>query len=118
MDVRGINLDTGLPYTVKIGAAEIRESLMPTIMRLVDAVKNTLAITPPEMASDIMDRGIVLTGGGALLKGLDELLYQEVEVPVHIANDPLSCVVVGTERVLTDPAYKKILDSTEYDGRY
>jgi len=69
------------------------------------------------MAADIMDRGIWLAGGGALLSGLDEYLFKELEVPVHIAPDPLSCVVVGTEKVLTNPAYRTILESTEYDGR-
>jgi rod shape-determining protein MreB and related proteins len=117
MDVRGINLDNGLPHTVSVGSTEIRECLMPTVLQIVEAVKNTLSITPPEMAADIMDKGIILAGGGALLSGLDELLREEVEVPVHIANDPLSCVVVGTEKILTDPAYIKVLELTEYDGR-
>ncbi|MFM7390733.1 MAG: rod shape-determining protein [Vampirovibrionales bacterium] len=118
MEVRGINLDNGLPYTVQINSLEIRDCLAPTVLQIVDAIKATLAMTPPEMAADIMDRGIVLAGGGALLAKLDELLSEELEVPVHIANDPLSCVVIGTEKILTDPAYKKILESTEYDGRY
>jgi rod shape-determining protein MreB len=118
MDVRGINLDNGLPHTVRISSVEIRECLAPTVLQILDAIKSILSITPPEMAADIMDRGIMLAGGGALLTGLDDLLAEELEVPVYIANDPLSCVVLGTEKVLTDPAYKKILDSTEYDGRY
>jgi len=117
MDVRGVNMDTGLPFTVTVGSGEVRECLQPTVLEIVEAVKNTLSITPPEMAADIMDRGIMLCGGGALLAGLDELLRLELDVPVHIANDPLSCVVNGTEKILTDPAYAKILELTEYDGR-
>ena len=117
MDVRGISLENGLPFTVKVTSSEIRDCMMPTVIEIVQAIKNTLSITPPEMAADIMDRGIWLAGGGALLSGLDDYLFKEVEVPIHIAPDPLSCVVVGTEKVLTNPAYRKILESTEYDGR-
>jgi rod shape-determining protein MreB len=73
-------------------------------------------MTPPELAADIVDRGIVLAGGGALLAGMDELISKEVDVPVHIANDPLSCVVLGTEKMLNDPTYQSILDATEFKG--
>lgn len=115
MEVRGLNLLNGLPHTILIRSSEIRECLQGTLMEIVAGVKNTLEMTPPELAADIVDRGIVLAGGGALLAGMDELIAREVDVPVHIANDPLSCVVLGTERVLNDPTYEKILDYTEYD---
>lgn len=117
MEVRGLNLLNGLPHTVRINNTEIRECLFGTLMEIVESVKSTLEMTPPELAADIVDRGIVLAGGGALLSGLDELISKEVDVPVHIANDPLSCVVLGTEKVLNDPIYAKILTYTEYDPR-
>ena len=117
MDVRGIDLTSGLPATVTLTTTEIRETLLPTVNKIIDAIKRTLAVTPPEMAADIMDRGIMLAGGGALLTGLDELIQEEVQVPVYVAEDPLSCVVIGAERILTDPVYKKVLELTEYDGR-
>ncbi len=116
MEVRGLNLLNGLPHTITINSAEVRECLFPTLMEIVAGVKSTLEMTPPELASDIVDRGIVLAGGGALLTGMDELISKEVDVPVHIANDPLSCVVLGTEKLLNDPIYRSILDVTEFRG--
>ena len=116
MEVRGLNLGSGLPDTVTIKSPEIRECLQGPLIEIVEGVKHTLEICPPELASDIVDRGIVLAGGGALLRGIDELIAKETEVPIYIAKDPLSCVVLGTEKVLTDPAYAKILQYTEYDG--
>lgn len=118
MEVRGLNLLTGLPHTIRITSAEIRECLQGTLTEIMMGVKSTLEMTPPELAADIVDRGIVLTGGGALLSGLDELIAREVEVPVVVANDPLSSVVLGTEKVLNDPAYANILEYTIYDPRY
>ncbi|MEB3206019.1 MAG: rod shape-determining protein [Vampirovibrionales bacterium] len=117
MEVRGLNLINGLPHTIRIHGAEIRDSLRETLIEIVEGIKTTLETTPPELAADIVDRGIVLAGGGALLTGLDELIAREVDVPVMIANDPLSCVVLGTEKILTDPQYTKILEYTEYDPR-
>lgn len=116
MEVRGLNLLNGLPHTITINSTEIRECLFHTLMEIVAGVKNTLEMTPPELAADIVDRGIVLAGGGALLAGMDELIAKEVDVPVHIANDPLSCVVLGTEKMLNDPTYQSILDATEFRG--
>lgn len=116
MEVRGLNLLNGLPHTITVHSAEIRECLSPTLMEIVAGVKNTLEMTPPELAADIVDRGIVLAGGGALLAGMDDLIAREVDVPVHIANDPLSCVVLGTEKMLNDPIYQSILDATEFKG--
>jgi rod shape-determining protein MreB and related proteins len=116
MEVRGLNLLNGLPHTVKVNSAEIRECFYETLLEIVAGVKDTLEMTPPELAADIVDRGIVLAGGGALLAGMDELISREVEVPVHVANDPLSCVVLGTEKMLNDPIYQSILDATEFRG--
>jgi len=96
MEVRGRDLVTGLPKTVVLHSEEIREAMAEPISAIVEAVRVTLERTPPELASDIMEKGIVLAGGGALLRGLDQLLAQETMMPVHIAEDPLSCVVLGT----------------------
>ncbi|WP_323792874.1 rod shape-determining protein [Nocardioides sp.] len=94
-DVRGRDLVTGLPRTVTIGAAEIRKAIEEPLHAIVDAVRVTLDQTPPELAGDIMDRGIVLTGGGALLRGLDERLRHETGMPVHVAEHPLTSVALG-----------------------
>ncbi|MBD1823499.1 rod shape-determining protein [Cyanobacteria bacterium FACHB-DQ100] len=100
MEVRGLHLLSGLPRTVTIKGPEIRESMSEPLSVIVDAVKRTLERTPPELAADIIDRGIMLAGGGALLKGLDTLISHETGIVVHVAADPLSCVVLGTGRVL------------------
>lgn len=100
MEVRGMHLLSGLPRTVSIKSPEIRESMSEPLSVIVEAVKRTLERTPPELAADIVDRGIVLAGGGALLKGLDTLISHETGIVTHIAPDPLSCVVLGTGRVL------------------
>jgi rod shape-determining protein MreB and related proteins len=100
MDVRGLHLLSGLPRTVAVKSAEVRESMAEPLAVIVDAVKRTLERTPPELAADIIDRGIMLAGGGALLKGLDTLISHETGIVVHVAADPLSCVVLGTGRVL------------------
>ena len=90
----------GLPKNVTIHADEVREALADCVMIVVDAVKDTLEKTPPELAADIIDRGIMLTGGGALLRGLDKLVSQETGIPVHVAERPLDCVVEGTGKSL------------------
>ncbi|WP_226667205.1 rod shape-determining protein [Metabacillus litoralis] len=100
MDIRGRDLLTGLPKTIEITAAEIADALKDTVYAIVDAVKNTLEKTPPELAADIMDRGIVLTGGGALLRNLDKIIGEETNMPVLIAEDPLDCVAIGTGKAL------------------
>lgn len=100
MDVRGLHLLSGLPRTVTIKATEMREAMSEPLSVIIEAVKRTLERTPPELAADIVDRGIMLAGGGALLKGLDTLISHETGIVVHIAADPLSCVVLGTGRVL------------------
>lgn len=100
MEVRGLHLLSGLPRTVTIKAPEIRESMSEPLSVIIEAVKRTLERTPPELAADIIDRGIMLAGGGALLKGLDTLISHETGIVTHIASDALSCVVLGTGRVL------------------
>ena len=116
MEVRGRDLVSGLPRSAVLTSNELREAIRDPGNAIVESVKLTLETTPPELAADIMERGIVLAGGGALLKGLDRLLSAETMIPVHIAPDPLSCVVIGTGRALeeseSNPALKKILMSS------
>ena len=100
MEVRGLHLLSGLPRTVTVKAPEMREAMAEPLSVIIEAVKRTLERTPPELAADIVDRGIMLAGGGALLKELDTLISHETGIVVHIAADPLSCVVLGTGRVL------------------
>lgn len=99
-EIRGRDLVSGLPKTLKIHAEEITEALKEPVKKIVDVVKVTLERTPPELAADILDRGIMLTGGGALLNGLDELLKRETGMPVLVADDPLSCVAKGCGQIL------------------
>ena len=100
-DIRGRDLITGLPKTVTITAAQVGEAIAEPVTAIVDAIKSTLEKTPPELAADIMESGIVLTGGGAMLGGLDKLIQNETGMPVSIANEPLNCVALGTGLVLT-----------------
>jgi rod shape-determining protein MreB len=102
MEVKGRDLLTGIPKTLEITAGEVREALVEPINTIVETVKITLEKTPPELAADIVDKGIVLVGGGALLKNLDILLREVTSVPITIADDPLSAVVLGAGRVLDD----------------
>jgi rod shape-determining protein MreB len=112
-EIRGRDLVTGLPKTILVSAAEIRRAIEEPVNQIVDAVKNTLDKTPPELAADIMDRGIVLTGGGALLKGLDERLKHETGMPVHITESPLSCVAIGSGKCLEEfEALRRVLISS------
>lgn len=96
MDVKGRNLLDGLPKSIEISSEEIREALVDPVDQILETIRFTLDKTPPELSADIMDRGIMLTGGGALLKGLDKLIEAETGMPVHIAESPLDCVVRGT----------------------
>ncbi|WP_298617576.1 rod shape-determining protein [uncultured Thermosynechococcus sp.] len=100
MEVRGLHQLSGLPRTVVVKAEEIRESMAEPLSAIIEAIKRTLERTPPELAADIVDRGIMLAGGGALLRGLDTLISHETGIAVHVAADPLRCVVMGTGRVL------------------
>ncbi|MBI3617619.1 MAG: rod shape-determining protein, partial [Candidatus Omnitrophica bacterium] len=100
MDTRGRDLISGLPKTISITSVEIREALHDPVQTIVDASKTTLEQTPPELAADLIDRGIVMAGGGSLLRGLDKRIAEETGLPVHIADDPLTAVVMGTGQVL------------------
>ncbi len=108
MPVRGRDLVAGLPKTVEVTSIEIREALSEPVMAIVEKVKRLLEQTPPELAADIIERGIVLTGGGALLRGFDKLLSAATSIPVYVAEDPLSCVAIGTGRALEElPAIRE-----------
>ena len=108
---------TGLPENITINSAEIREALAEPLSHIIEAIKITLERTPPELAADIIDQGITLAGGGALLKGLDKLINNETGMPVYIAEDPLDCVAHGTGRVLDDiDELHDVLDND--DSRY
>ena len=102
MSVRGRNLITGLPHTIQITSSEIKEALLDSVYQIVRTVKNVLEQTPPELSADIIEKGIVLTGGGALLNGLDKLLEKELKVNVKVAENPLSCVAEGTGILLSN----------------
>ena len=101
-EIRGRDLVTGLPKTVVITSEEVREAISVPVEAVIAAVRDTLDRTPPELASDIMDRGMVLAGGGALLRGLEERLRRETSVPVHMAEEPMACVVVGSGHFLEE----------------
>lgn len=102
MIIRGRDLTNGLPKNVEIYSSQIQEAIQESIMEIVESVKQTLEKTPPELASDIMEKGIVLAGGGALIQNLDKLLSIKTEMPVYVAENPLECVVKGTEKTIED----------------
>jgi rod shape-determining protein MreB len=102
MEIKGHNVLEGLPKTITIDDAEIREALSECVATIMNAIRVALERTPPELSADISDRGIVLTGGGALLKNLDKRIREETGLPVSIADDPLASVVLGTGRMLSD----------------
>ncbi|HYR37505.1 MAG TPA: rod shape-determining protein, partial [Burkholderiales bacterium] len=102
IDIKGRDLVAGVPRTLTVSSDEVREALAEPVNAIVEAVKGTLERTPPELAGDIADRGIVLAGGGALLKGLDALLREETGLPVFLAEDPLGSVVIGTGKALEE----------------
>lgn len=110
MDVKGRDLVSGIPKTVTVHAREIRECTEEPIQAIVEAVRRALEITPPELASDIVDRGIVMTGGGAMIRGLDKRLMAETNLPIHVDNEPLTCVVRGAGRILDEmQKYRSVL---------
>jgi rod shape-determining protein MreB len=102
MEVKGRNLIEGMPKTITVDDSEIREALSECVSTIVNAIRVALERTPPELSADIIDRGIVLAGGGALLKNLDKRIREETGLPVCIADDPLCCVVLGTSKILSD----------------
>ncbi len=109
MQIRGRDLITGLPKVVDVTKRQVREAFKDPIDAIIDAIKTTLEKTPPELASDIMDKGIMLAGGGALLDGLDKLINFETHIPVHVAESPLDCVALGAGKALAD--IDKVIDS-------
>ena len=108
MEVRGLHLLSGLPRTIEVSGVEIRESLQEPVKNILETIKRTLEQTPPDLAADIIDRGIMLAGGGALLRGLDTLISHETGIVTHIAAEPLKCVVLGTGRVLEDKTLDRV----------
>ena len=113
MEIKGRDLVAGLPKTLTITSQEVREALAEPINTIVESVRITLERCPPELASDLVDRGLVLAGGGALLRGLDQLLMQETGLPVHVAEDPLSAVAEGTGKVLSEIRFLRQVASTD-----
>lgn len=113
MDVKGRDLVAGVPHTIKISSAEVRDALAEPINAIVEAVRRALEQTPPELSADLMDKGIVMTGGGSQLRGLDALLRLETNLPVNVIDDPMVCVCKGTARILEDMGkyYKVLMDS-------
>ncbi|MCD8181702.1 MAG: rod shape-determining protein [Firmicutes bacterium] len=110
-EVRGRDMSTGLPKTAQIKESEIREAISENVEEMIEAIKLTLENTPPELAADIMERGITLTGGGALIKGLDKLITEVTKIPTHVAEYPLDCVVVGTGKTLEN--IKELLEESK-----
>ena len=101
-EIRGRDLVTGLPKTLVISSEEVRDAIAEPIAAIIDAIKSTLDKTPPELASDIMDRGIMMAGGGSLLRGMCERVREETQMPVNLAESPLTCVAVGSGRSLEE----------------
>ena len=104
MAMRGRDLVSGLPREIAVNDTQIREALSRSIRFLIDNIKATLEVTPPELVADVYERGIVLSGGGALLTNLDEAIAKEIQIPVRIADDPIACVARGTGALLDNPA--------------
>ena len=102
MEIKGRDLQTGYPRTVIVKSSQIEEAMRNSIAEIVDVIKITLEKTPPELAADIVEKGVVLAGGGALIRNLDKLISQKIEMPVYVAEDPLECVVKGTGKTLAD----------------
>jgi rod shape-determining protein MreB len=115
-EMRGRDLVTGLPKAVRVNDEQIRYAMHKSIESVVDAIRTSIEETPPELVADILDRGIVLAGGGALLRGLDKLIAEQTKIPVYIADEPLTCVVRGTGLVLEDlEVLKDVLVESQYE---
>jgi rod shape-determining protein MreB len=116
MEVKGRDLVAGIPKNLKLTSDEIRDAISEPVSQIVEALKNALEQTPPELAADIVDRGIVMTGGGSMLRGLDTLLKEETNLPINVVDDPLLCVVLGAGKVLDDlHTYDRILMQSTND---
>jgi len=110
MEIKGRDLVSGIPKTLRISSVEVREALAEPLSQIVAAVKTALEQTPPELAADIVDRGIVMTGGGSLLRGIDVLIKEETNLPINVVEDPLTCVVLGCGKILTNlHQYERII---------
>ncbi|MEO0071945.1 MAG: rod shape-determining protein [candidate division WOR-3 bacterium] len=114
MEVKGRDVITGIPKTIKVTSSKIREALEEPVSAIISAIHSALEKTPPELASDIVDRGIYMAGGGSLLKGLDILVHEETNLPVYVAENAIDCVVLGAGKILEDiPRYQKLLLPTQ-----
>lgn len=102
MEIKGRDLQTGYPRSAIVKSSQIQEAMQNSIAEIIDVVKVTLEKTPPELAADIVEKGVVIAGGGALIRNLDTLISQRIEMPVYVADEPLDCVVKGTGKTLTD----------------
>ena len=110
MQVKGRDLVSGIPKTVTVTSTEVREAFHESIQAIVESVRRALEITPPELAADIVDRGIVMTGGGSMIRGLDQYLMTQTQLPIHVDEEPLTCVVRGAGRILDDfHTYRNVL---------
>jgi rod shape-determining protein MreB len=115
MEVRGLHLPTGLPRTIHVEAGEIRHAMAPPLQVIVETVRRTLERTPPELAADIVDRGIMLAGGGALIRGITDLISNETGILTHVAEDPMLCVVNGCGIVLEDyQRLERVLNTSDF----
>ena len=113
-EVRGLHLLSGLPRSISLNAGEVREAMTDPLSKIVDAIKRTLERTPPELAADIVERGIMLAGGGALVRGINDLVTKETGILTHLAEDPLLCVVNGCGEILDDfRKLKRVLDTVD-----
>jgi rod shape-determining protein MreB len=112
MEVKGRDLSSGLPKTLSICSEEIRDALKEPLNSILESIRITLERCPPELSADLVDRGIVVAGGGALLRGIDRLISEETGLPVHIADDPLTAVAEGTGRVLHELQFLKRVASS------
>lgn len=117
MEVKGRDMVAGLPKTITISSQEVRDAMAEPISTIVDSVRITLERCPPELSADLVDRGLVLAGGGALLRGLDRLLAEETGLPVHIAEDPLSAVAIGTGKALSEIKFLRAVSANERHNR-
>ena len=117
MEIKGRNLVDGLPKNMMLHPDEVREALADSVLSVLDAIRTTLERTPPELSADIIDHGITLTGGGAMLRGLDQLISKETGMPVQVAEDPLDCVAAGTGKLLENLSTMKELLSDD-DSKY
>jgi rod shape-determining protein MreB len=111
--IRGRDLESGLPKSVKLSSSEVRESLAPIVREIIGNIVEALEETPPELVSDIMEKGIVMAGGGSLLPGIDKVVSEETRMPVWIAEDPITCVVRGCGKVLEEPGLLKKIKVTK-----